>query len=318
MREKPADTARAIVLALLVHVALALVLFVGLWWTRAAAPAAAAGAMSAEVVDASALSNAMQRTIADRPEPVVPPEPAELDSDPLPQPEPEPRPQDQPTPVQREAQDFIPQPDDVNQEAVVDAPTPTPADEAAKVQEAKRRQEQVDLTEQQRQQDAERQRRLSEMEQQRQQQLADIRRRRALAARDAKVAEAQLRQIAEARAASASEEAARSDAAASQPAGAGGTDTGLQARYAEALRQAIVSKWTRPETVPLGAPCRLVIRQLPGGEVMDVQVASPCSYDEQGQESIKRAVLKAQPLPYAGFESVFQRTLTLNFKAADR
>lgn len=317
MREKPADTARAIVLALLVHLALALLLLVGLWWTRTAAPAAAAGAMSAEVVDASALSSAMRRTIADRPEPVVAPEPDEQASDPLPQPEPEPRPQDQPTPVQREAQDFIPQPDDVNQEAVVDAPTPTPADEA-RVQEAKRRQEQVDLTEQQRQQDAERQRRLSEMEQQREQQLADIRRRRALAARDAKVAEAQLRQIAEARAASASEEAARSDAAASQPAGAGGTDTGLQARYAEALRQAIVSKWTRPETVPIGAPCRLVIRQLPGGEVMDVQVASPCSYDEQGQESIKRAVLKAQPLPYAGFEPVFQRTLTLNFKAADR
>lgn len=317
MREKPADTARAIVLALLVHLALALVLFAGLWWTRAAAPAAAAGAMSAEVVETSSLSSAMRRTIADRPEPVVAPEPEEVDSDPLPQPEPEPRPEDQPTPVQREAQDFIPQPDDVNQEAVVDAPTPTPAEEA-KVQEAKRRQEQVDLTEQQRQQEAERQRRLSEMEQQRQQQLADIRRRRALAARDAKVAEAQLRQIAEARAASASEEAARSDAAASQPAGAGGTDTGLQARYAEALRQAIVSKWTRPETVPIGAPCRLVIRQLPGGEVMDVQVASPCSYDEQGQESIKRAVLKAQPLPYAGFEPVFQRTLTLNFKAADR
>ncbi|WP_119717348.1 TonB C-terminal domain-containing protein [Cognatilysobacter tabacisoli] len=317
MREKPADTARAIVLALLVHLALALVLFAGLWWTRAAAPAAAAGAMSAEVVESSSLSSAMRRTIADRPEPIVAPEPEEVDSDPLPQPEPEPRPEDQPTPVQREAQDFIPQPDDVNQEAVVDAPTPTPAEEA-KVQEAKRRQEQVDLTEQQRQQDAERQRRLSEMEQQRQQQLAEIRRRRALAARDAKVAEAQLRQIAEARAASASEEAARSDAAASQPAGAGGTDTGLQARYAEALRQAIVSKWTRPETVPIGAPCRLVIRQLPGGEVMDVQVASPCSYDEQGQESIKRAVLKAQPLPYAGFEPVFQRTLTLNFKAADR
>ena len=75
MRERPADTARAIVLALLVHVALALVLFVGLWWTRAAAPAAAAGAMSAEVVDASALSDAMQRTIADRAEPAVPPEP---------------------------------------------------------------------------------------------------------------------------------------------------------------------------------------------------------------------------------------------------
>jgi len=29
-------------------------------------------------------------------------------------------------------------------------------------------------------------------------------------------------------------------------------------------------------------------------------------------------VLKAQPLPYAGFESVFQRSLILNFRAEDR
>ena len=40
--------------------------------------------------------------------------------------------------------------------------------------------------------------------------------------------------------------------------------------------------------------------------------------DEAGQESIKRAVLKADPLPYAGFEEVFSRNLTINFRAQDR
>ncbi|HEX5693842.1 MAG TPA: protein TolA, partial [Arenimonas sp.] len=47
-------------------------------------------------------------------------------------------------------------------------------------------------------------------------------------------------------------------------------------------------------------------------------VSSPCAYDEMGQRSIEAAVLKAQPLPYAGFEKVFRRTLILNFEARDR
>ena len=40
--------------------------------------------------------------------------------------------------------------------------------------------------------------------------------------------------------------------------------------------------------------------------------------DAAGQDSVERAVLKAQPLPYRGYESVFARTLTLNFEARDR
>ena len=69
--------------------------------------------------------------------------------------------------------------------------------------------------------------------------------------------------------------------------------------------------------MPLGATCTLVIRQIPGGEVVDVQIGSPCAYDEAGRRSVEAAVWKAQPLPYAGFEPVFARTLTLKFTAAD-
>ena len=58
-------------------------------------------------------------------------------------------------------------------------------------------------------------------------------------------------QIANARAGRASEDAARADAGASAP-GNNGVDAGLQARYAAALQAAILAKWTRPETVPLG------------------------------------------------------------------
>ena len=69
--------------------------------------------------------------------------------------------------------------------------------------------------------------------------------------------------------------------------------------------------------MPLGQRCRLTIRQIPGGQVIDVQVQPSCPYDELGRRSVEAAVLKAQPLPYAGFESVFNRTLNLNFEARD-
>ncbi|HZX79526.1 MAG TPA: TonB C-terminal domain-containing protein, partial [Lysobacter sp.] len=94
-----------------------------------------------------------------------------------------------------------------------------------------------------------------------------------------------------------------------------GDDDGLRARYAAALQEAIRSKWIRPDNVQSGALCVLRIRQLPGGEVMEVSVGSPCVFDEQGQRSIEAAVRKAEPLPYAGFEKVFSRDLKVNFRA---
>lgn len=322
MRETRADTSRAIGLALLLHALVFVAMFAGLWWTKTQRPVSAAGSpVSAELVDADDLSRAMQRTLAARPEPMAEPvpQPVDVEAAPLPQPLPEPVPQEDVAPPQAAPQDFIPNPDDRSQDAVVEQPTPKPASETTP-QEAKRRQEQVDLTAQQRQQEAERKQRLArQQEEERQKQIAEIKRLRALAARDAKVARAELERIANARAAGAAEEAARSDAAASGArAGSGGVDQGLLAQYIAALQVAINAKWTRPESVPVGAPCRLVIRQLPGGNVMDVQVDRPCAYDEAGQESIKRAVLKADPLPYAGFEEVFNRNLTINFRAQDR
>ena len=54
------------------------------------------------------------------------------------------------------------------------------------------------------------------------------------------------------------------------------------------------------------------------GGVMEAKVAPGCPYDEAGQRSIEAAVLSAQPLPYRGFESVFQRNLTFVFTAQDQ
>ncbi|GAB1594454.1 protein TolA [Lysobacter claricitrinus] len=296
MKVRPADDATAIALAIGLHVVLALLL----WFAMRPHDLmqASAGGMAADVVDVGQLSSAMQRTLRHRPEPV---------EDALPEPVPEPEPETAPPEAQPKPQQQLTQPDEVEQQAVVDTPTPQKATET-KVQDEKHRQDQADLTTpvdaqqqaQQRQQD------------QKEAQLAEIRRRRAAASREAMAAEQRLAQLTAPRAASASQLAAEADA---QAAGSGPADDGLLGRYASALQEAIRAKWVRPDNIPPNAMCRLVIRQLPGGEVIDAQVTSPCVYDEAGRRSIEAAVLKAQPLPYAGFEKVFKRELTLNFRA---
>jgi len=320
MRERRADTVQATLLALGLHLLLFAIAFFGMWWTRSAAPVSAAGpVVEAELVDASALSASLQRVLRDRPDPAALPEPepplpepVAQETAPPPQPLPEPVPQESPVPPQPQAQERVSEPDTREQERVS---RQAAADRAAaeREQEERRRQEQIDLTEErERQREAERRQRLTEMERQRQAQLADIRRQRAQLEREAEEAERKLRQLA------AAQEAARADAQASQPSGNEGTDNDLRARYAAALQAAILRNWTRPETVPTGQRCRIVIRQIPGGQVVDAQVDPSCPYDEQGRRSVEAAVLKAQPLPYAGFERVFERTLTLNFEAQDR
>ena len=128
-------------------------------------------------------------------------------------------------------------------------------------------------------------------------------------------AEMRAQQLADARNASAA--TAQADAAASRPRGDPDSKSGKQAAYIVAIRDAVLRQWTRPESVPLGVPCQVAIRQIPGGEVVDVQVAPSCPYDDLGKRSLEAAILKASPLPYAGFEDVFVRDPVLKFRAED-
>ena len=318
MRETRADTSRAVVAALLLHALLFALMFAGMWWTRRAAPVSAAGpVIEADLVDPRALSAPMRAALDEPatppPEPVAEPEPEPVA--PPPQPVPEPVPQDSPVEPQPAPQEVLPEPDTRQQERV--AAEAEAARRAEREQEERRRQEQADLTERKRQEEAEKQRRLAE-QQAKQKEIADrlakIRAEREKAERAERLAQQRLQQIRDAQARS----QASSDSTASPPPGNDGTDPDLLARYIAALNAAIVQNWTRPETVPLGQRCKIVIRQVPGGTVIDADVDPSCPYDDLGRRSIEAAVLKAQPLPYAGFEPVFNRTLILNFQAADR
>jgi colicin import membrane protein len=312
MRETRADTALSVLLAIGLHIVLLALMFAGLWWTRAETVSAAGQPVEAELIDPNALSASMQRALRTPAKPLPPPEPAE-ETAPPPQPVPEPSPQDSPVPPQRQAQERVPEPDAIEQERVDrDAIS---AETREREQEEKRRQEQIDLTEQrERQEEAQEQRRLAA--------LAAIRKQKEEVSKQINRAEQKLQQIADARARNAAEAASLADAvaSASPPPGNNGTDASLLAKYQAAIQAAIQSQWVKPDNVPEGAICRLTIRQLPGGEVAagGVSFGSPCQFDDVARDSVERAVLKAAPLPYAGFEKVFNRTLLLNFEAQSR
>ena len=139
--------------------------------------------------------------------------------------------------------------------------------------------------------------------------LAQIRKQREQAARERTQAEMRAQQLADARGAQ--------PVAVSAPRGNPDSRSAVNALYSVALKEAITRQWTRPESIPLGVPCQVRIRQIPGGEVVDVQVSGGCPYDALGKRSLEAAVLKASPLPYAGFEDVFSRDVILTFRPED-
>ncbi len=99
--------------------------------------------------------------------------------------------------------------------------------------------------------------------------------------------------------------------------GGGGAENSLMGEYAAALTAIITQNWLRPDNIPAGAVCPIHIEQIPGGQVISVRVLPTCPFDEPGRRSVKNAVLRAQPLPYKGYQSVFQRDITLNFKVTE-
>ena len=291
MRETRSDTRRALLEAVGLHAVLFALMFAGLQWTRDPSIDVAAGEpIEAELVDPDALSTSMQRAL-------------QRDAEPLPEPVPEPEPVDAPlpapvpedTPAPVEPPPPVPDPAPVEQERVQRAPAPQVAQVPREQEERRKRPEQADL-DAQRQQQAERER---------QQQIEALRRQREQAARERTQAEMRAEQLADAR-----------NAAPTPPRG-NPNSASNQSAYGVAIQIAVERQWLRPDSIRQGQRCQVLIVQIPGGEVVDVQVSANCPYDELGRRSLEAAILKASPLPYAGFEDVFQRRLVLNFQPSD-
>ena len=269
MKETRADTKLALLQAAGLHAVLFALMFAGLHWTRSNIVEPAQGdVIEADLIDPSALSASLQRAL--QRDPTALPEPV-VDEMP-------------PPPLQ--------EPEKVDQDKVQkDADAPDPAKELRE-QDAKRRQQQVDL-------DAEREK-----------QLAAIRKQREQATREVTMAEQRAQQLADAK--------SRQQQSKAPPPGDPNSRAIHNASYIAALQAAILRQWIRPESVRMGEECQVVIRQIPGGEVVSVQIAASCPYDELGRRSVEAAVLKASPLPYAGYEDVFIRDPVFKFRPEDQ
>ncbi|GLQ96666.1 cell envelope integrity protein TolA [Dyella mobilis] len=100
--------------------------------------------------------------------------------------------------------------------------------------------------------------------------------------------------------------------AAQRQTGTNAANSDLLSQYAAAIQNAVTQNWTRPDNMP-SVPCTVHIVQLPGGNVMSAKVVGNCPYDDAGRRSVENAVLRAQPLPYKGFEKVFRREIDFTF-----
>ncbi|MFC3195120.1 TonB C-terminal domain-containing protein [Marinicella sediminis] len=87
----------------------------------------------------------------------------------------------------------------------------------------------------------------------------------------------------------------------------------LLTQYMAAIQSAVTRQWARPSGTPAGLKCQIKVNQIPGGGVIDVSIGRPCNASATVRNSIINAVKKADPLPFSGFEDVFDRRINFNF-----
>jgi colicin import membrane protein len=88
----------------------------------------------------------------------------------------------------------------------------------------------------------------------------------------------------------------------------------LLTQYIGAIQSAVTRQWARPSGTPAGLKCQIKVNQIPGGGVIDVSIGTPCNASAVVRNSIINAVKKADPLPFTGFEEVFERRLNFIFQ----
>jgi hypothetical protein len=93
-------------------------------------------------------------------------------------------------------------------------------------------------------------------------------------------------------------------------AGAGAAD---ERAYAAAVHRQIAANWIRPQSAGAALRCPVRIRQTPDGQVQDARLLPDCNADEATRASILRAIERAQPLPYGGFEKAFRSEIVVTF-----
>jgi len=91
----------------------------------------------------------------------------------------------------------------------------------------------------------------------------------------------------------------------------------MMTQYQLAVIAAVERQWNKPASANKGLICHVKVRQIPGGGVIDAAISSPCNANSIVKKSIIAAIKKADPLPYKGFENVFDRNATFIFQPQD-
>lgn len=83
--------------------------------------------------------------------------------------------------------------------------------------------------------------------------------------------------------------------------------------YQAAVISSVTRAWNKPPVANKDLICHVNVRQIIGGGVIDASIGSPCNASAIVKKSILDAIKKASPLPYKGFEKVFNRSATFIF-----
>ncbi len=73
--------------------------------------------------------------------------------------------------------------------------------------------------------------------------------------------------------------------------------------------------WIRPLAAPETFECKVLVQQLPGGQVTNARIVESCG-NPALDDSVVKAVLRSDPLPTVSDPSMFQREFTFRFVPA--
>lgn len=99
---------------------------------------------------------------------------------------------------------------------------------------------------------------------------------------------------------------------AEEEARAGAGFQSLKASYVRAIQAHVEQRWYEPPGVAQGLSCTIVVRQIPGGEVVGMKFGT-CNGNAAVRQSIETAVRNASPLPPPPEPSLFEREVELVF-----
>lgn len=86
-------------------------------------------------------------------------------------------------------------------------------------------------------------------------------------------------------------------------------------KYVSDIAYKVRQNWLRPPGMAENFECRVEVKQLPSGELLDVRIVDSCGNNVL-DDSVVRAVEKSDPLP-TGDPGVFEDTLIFTFKPQD-